>query len=101
MQLKSFLIINLTFFICSCGLTTARPKLEMSMAQAAFIAAKTAKADEKAPNLFRKSEIYYIKAKSYYRRKYFNKAKEFAILSKEFAEKAEFAAIRAQALGEE
>ncbi len=91
---KYVLSLFVTVLISACGLTTARPKLEMSMAQAAFLAAKEAKADEKDPNTFRKAEVYYLKAKSYYRRKYFNKAKEFALLSQKFAERAEFTAIR-------
>ena len=77
-----------------CGLTTTRPKLEMSFAQAAFLAAKNAKADIHAPQDFRKAEIYYLKAKSSYRRKYFNKAKQYAKLSQRFAERAEYQAIR-------
>ena len=77
-----------------CGLTTTRPKQDMSYAQAAFIAAKEAKAEIHAPRLFRKAEIYYLKAKSAYKRKYFNKAKQYATLSKKFSEKAEFEAIK-------
>lgn len=77
-----------------CGVTTTRPKLEMSMAGAAYIAAKRAKAPSLAPNLFRKAETYYLRAKSAYRRKYFNKAKQFAILSQQFSEKAEFSAVK-------
>jgi hypothetical protein len=69
----------------------------MSLAQAAFMAAKEAKADEKAPNLFRKAEVFYLKAKSNYRRKYFAKAKEYAMLSKKYSEKAEFKAIQVAA----
>ena len=66
----------------------------MSLAQSAFIAAKNAKADIHAPQDFRKAEIYYLKAKSSYKRKYFNKAKQYAKLSQKFSEKAEFASIR-------
>lgn len=87
---KIFVIIS---FVSACGLATTRPKLEMSFAQAAFLAAKEKKADVYAPSLFRKAEIYYLKAKSAYRRKYFNKAKSYAKLSQKFAEKAEFNAI--------
>lgn len=105
MLTKKVLFPNLFYiiflFIMGCGLTTTRPKLEMSLAQAAFIAAKEAKAEEFAPSLFRKSEIYYLKAKSAYRRKYFNKAKAYAELSKKFAEKAEFSAIKKSATSEE
>lgn len=82
----------------ACGLGTTRPKVEMSLAQAAFLAAKEAGADSQSPTLYRKAEVYYIKAKSAYRRKYFNKAKDYAILSKRFAEKAEYEAIRKKAL---
>jgi Domain of unknown function (DUF4398) len=70
----------------------------MSLAQAAFLAAKEAGADVHASNLFRQAEDYYLKAKSAYRRKYFNKAEEYAKLSKNFAEQAEYAAVRKKAL---
>jgi len=70
----------------------------MSLAQAAFMAAKEAGADVHASGLFRKAEDYYLKAKSSYRRKYFNKAKEYAILSKKFSEQAEYSAVRKSAL---
>lgn len=70
----------------------------MSLAQAAFIAAKDAGADIHAPNLFRYAEEYYLKAKSSYRRKYFNKAKEYADASREYSEKAEYEAIRKKTL---
>lgn len=86
--------VLILFLLASCGLTTTRPKQEMSYAQAAFLAAKKAKAEIHAPQDFRKAEIYYLKAKSSYKRKYFNKAKQYAILSKKFSEKAEFEAIR-------
>ncbi len=82
----------------ACGLTTTRPKEEMSLAQAAFLAAKESGADVHAANLFRQAEDYYLKAKSAYRRKYFNKAQEYALLSKKFSEQAEYAAVRKKAL---
>jgi hypothetical protein len=94
-------ILNFTFLfiiLWSCGVAATRPKLEMSLAAAAFLAAKEAKADTLAPNLYRKSEEYYLKAKSSYRRKYFNKAKQYAILSQKFAEQAEFYALKRSAL---
>lgn len=97
-KLASFLLI--LFFVAGCGLATTRPKQEMSYAQAAFIAAKEQKADVHAPNFFRKAEIYYLKAKSAYRRKYFNKAKSYAELSKKFAEQAEFEAKKKASLNQ-
>ena len=87
-------VFILSLFLGACGLATTRPKQEMSLAQVAFIAAKNANAGKLAPGLYRKAEFYYLKAKSSYRKKYFNKAKQYAILSKKFSEKAEFVAIR-------
>lgn len=87
------------FFLWGCGLVTTRPKEEMSFAQAAFLAAKEAKADVRSPQLYRKAELLYLKAKSAYRRKYFNKAKEYALKSQQFSEQAEFEAEKKQALG--
>ena len=77
-----------------CGLATTRPKQEMSYAQAAFLAAKEAKAEIHASQDFRKAEVYYLKAKSNYKRKYFNKAKQYAKLSLKFSERAEYEAIK-------
>ena len=90
------LVMIILFLTTSCGLTTSRPKIEMSLAQAAFIAAKEAKADLHAPELYRRAEINYLKAKSAYKRKYFNKAKAYAEASKQFSEQAEFQALKIQ-----
>lgn len=95
MRLPLLLIL---FILGACGLTTTRPKIEMSLAQAAFMAAKEAGADVHAANTFRKAEDFYLKAKSAYRRKYFNKAQEYALLSKKYSEQAEYQAIRKKAL---
>jgi hypothetical protein len=97
--MKRILALSLISLIfTACGLTTTRPKLEMSLAQVAFLAAKEAQADIKAPGLFRKAEYYYLKAKSSYKRKYFNKAQQYAMLSKKYSEKAEYVAIRKKTL---
>ena len=90
--------IVLLFILGACGLTTTRPKVEMSLAQAAFMAAKESGADVHASNLYRQAEDYYLKAKSAYRRKYFQKAQEYALLSKKFSEQAEYASVRKKAL---
>lgn len=92
------LILSLFFVLTACGLTTTRPKLEMRLAQSAFIAAKEANAQTLAPGLYRKAEFLYLKAKSSYKRKYFNKAKEFAKASQKYSERAEYVAIRKKAL---
>ncbi len=95
--MKLILLTSL-IILGSCGLATTRPKVEMSLAQAAFMAAKEAGADVHAPSLFKKAEDFYLKAKSSYRRKYFNKAKDYAVLSKKFSEEAEYASVRKKAL---
>lgn len=95
---KNFFLILIVLFVSACGLATTRPKLEMSMAQTAFMAAKEAQADIKAPGLYRKAEYYYLKAKSSYKRKYFNKAQQYALLSKKYSERAEYVAIRKKTL---
>ena len=84
--------------LIGCGLATTRPKLEMVMAQTAFVAARDATAQTLSPELFRRAEFYYLKAKSSYRQKAFNKAKQYALLSRQFAERAEYASIRKKAL---
>ena len=96
MALKINLRICLHLF--ACGLSPTRPKKEISQAQAAFMAAKESGADVHAATLYRQAEDHYLKAKSAYRRKYFNKAKEYALASKEFSEQAEYAAVRKKAL---
>lgn len=96
--MKNVFLIFIFLFVSACGLTTTRPKLEMSMAQTAFMAAKEAQADVKAPGLYRKAEYYYLKAKSSYKRKYFNKAQQYALLSKKYSERAEYVAIRKKTL---
>ncbi len=73
----------------------------MSLAASAFLAAKDAKSEKVVPNLYRKAEYYYLKAKSAYRRKYFNKAEQYAVLSKKFSEEAEMASLKKQSSGEE
>ncbi|MCB9092643.1 MAG: hypothetical protein H6621_12640 [Halobacteriovoraceae bacterium] len=80
---------------------TTRPKLEMSLAQSAFIAAKEANSAQFAPQLYRKAEVLYLKAKSAYRQKFFNKAKKFAKLSLYYSERAEFQSVKKQSLNNE
>lgn len=89
---SKFLILISLILLGSCGVAVTRPKLEMSMAASAFKAAMDIKASKYAPNLYRKAEFYYLKAKSAYKRKYFNKAKQYAKLCQRFSEKAEYIA---------
>jgi hypothetical protein len=97
-MIKKLIVFCLILVLGSCGIATTRPKLEMSLAQSAFLAAKEAQAETLAPGLYRKAEFYYLKAKASYRKKYFNKAKQYADLSREFSERAEFVSVRKKAL---
>ena len=73
-------------------------KTKITFLTAAFIAAKDSGAAQTVPNLYRKAEYFYLKAKSAYRRKYFNKAQQYANISREYSEKAEFASRRKKTL---
>ena len=54
---KNFFLISLLVILTACGLATTRPKLEMSLAQSAFLAARQAKAQTLAPGLYRKANF--------------------------------------------
>jgi len=92
--MKGLALNFILIFLMACSLTATRPKKEMSLATVAFIAAREANAHISAPNLFRKAEYYFGRAKSAYRKKYFDKAKQYSLLTKKFAEQAEFLALR-------
>ena len=84
----------LLFLLIGCSLATTRPKLEMNFAAEAISAARKANAEIISSTLYRKAEFYYLRAKASYRRKNFSKAKQYALLSTKFSEKAEFDAIK-------
>ena len=98
--LRSNLLTIALIFTTGCAITATRPKKEMSFAAAAFKAAKLAKAQTISPSLYRKAEYYYLKAKGSYRRKYFDKAKQYAELSIKFSEMAEFDANKKETFNE-
>lgn len=79
----------------------SRPKLELSLAATAFQAAREAKANLLSPNLYKKAEDYLLKAQDSYKKKYFAKSKQYALLCKEYSEQAEFEAIRKSVMGEQ
>ena len=85
-----YILLLLAFLGGGCSFAVTRPKLEMSLAASALMAAKEADASQWTPSLYKKAEYYYLKAKSAYRRKYFNKAKQYAKLATNYSEKAEF-----------
>lgn len=86
--------VMLSLAVGGCGLTAVRPKMEMSMAATAFMAARGANAQSLAFSEYRQAEYYYLKAKAFYRKKFFSKAKQYALLSQQFSERAEYEAMR-------
>lgn len=98
--LRSNSLLFLLVLTVGCAITATRPKKEMSFAAAAFKAAKMAKAQTISPGLYRKAEYYYLRAKASYRRKYFDKAKQYAELSVKFSELAEFDANKKETFNE-
>ena len=86
------------FFLMGCGLLETRPKWEMSLAATAFMAAKDVEAAKLAPNYYQRAEYYFLKAKSLYKKKFFNKAKQYALRSQTLSEKAEEIAMRKKVL---
>lgn len=90
-----------TFFLVSCAVTVTRPKLEMSIAEEAYLSAKDAGSEELSPKEFRLAELSMLKAKSAYKKKFFDKASQFAKLSIKYSELAELNALRIRSLGVE
>ena len=99
-NIAPWLILFTALLPISCGLVTLHPKEEMALAQVAFLAAKEKEGFKYAPSLFRRAEHYYLKAKSAYRKKFFNKAKQYALLSKKFSERAELIAVKKKLAGQ-
>jgi hypothetical protein len=66
----------------------------MSDTSAAIHAAKEVQADSLAPELYRQSSEWFLKAKNEYKLKNFKWAREYAQKARRFAEQAEFEAIR-------
>ena len=77
-----------------CSLTATRPVQEMSDTTAAIRAAREVQAQTLAPELYRQSNEWFLRARREYRLKNFREAKEYADRARLFAEQAEFEAVR-------
>lgn len=73
----------------------------MSIAEEAFLSAKDAGGEDISPKEFRLAELSYLKAKSAYKKKFFDKASQYAKISIKYSEMAELNAFKARALGVE
>lgn len=62
----------------------------MALADAAVKSAQKVKADAMAPDMFRKAENYYLRAKRDYNDGYYDSARKYADQARVFAEKAEY-----------
>lgn len=100
-NVQAFYLILICLFLSGCSITATRPKLEMSIAEEAFLAAKDAGGEEMSPKEFRMAELSILKAKTAYRKKFFEKAAQFAKISIKYSEMAELNALRVRALGVE
>jgi hypothetical protein len=77
-----------------CSILATRPVQEMSDTAAALRAAKEVQADVLAPELFRKSNEWFFRARHEYKFKNFKLAKEYAYKARFLAEQAEFEALK-------
>ena len=78
----------------SCAITATRPVQEMSDTGAAIHAAREVQADTLAPELFRQSNEWFLRARNEYKIKNFDLAKLYADKARRFAEQAEFESLR-------
>ena len=98
---RIYLLLTVILLLSGCGITATRPKLEMSIADEAFLSAKDAGGEELSPKEFRLAELSFLKAKSAYKKKFFDKASLYAKMSIKYSEMAELNALKARALGVE
>jgi hypothetical protein len=68
----------------------------LALADVAIKAAQKVKADSLAPDLFRKAENHYLRAKKDYTDGYFDSCKKFANQARMLAEQAEYKALLKQ-----
>ncbi len=86
-------VIILSLLLVNCQ---HRPVEQLVVADVALKAAQKAKADSLAPDLFRKAENYFIRAKTDYEEGYFDSCYKFANEARLAAEQAEYQALLKQ-----
>jgi Domain of unknown function (DUF4398) len=91
---RLLLIFILGFLAVSCSIIATRPVQEMSDTVAAIRAAREVQADTLAPELYRQSTEWFLKAKREYKAKNFKFSRDYALKARFYAEQAEFEAIR-------
>ncbi len=95
-RVKTYSLVALYFVnaFAGCTITAVRPAQEMSNMEVALRAAKEVNADVLAPELYRMGLESGMAARREYRFKNFFQAKQSADQARNFAERAEFEAIR-------
>lgn len=88
---RSLALLALFFVLGACS-TTERPANEMIFASAAMRAAQQSFAEKKAPDLYRRAENAFWRAKRFYLAKDYEQAKKSAYEARRLAEQAELEA---------
>jgi len=78
----------------ACSLTAVRPVQIMADTSAALKAAKEVGADSMTPELYRRANEAYFRARNEYRMKNFDIARDYALRAKKLAEEAEYESLR-------
>jgi hypothetical protein len=94
-QKKTIFVFMLMALAQACAITASRPVQAMSDAEAAVRAAREVNAQSLAAEIYRKSSELLAKARREYRLKQFKTAKKHADEARDYAERAEYEAIRA------
>ena len=84
--------VSVGFLAC-----THRPVEELTLADVAMKAAQKAKADQYAPDTFRKAENYFLRAKKDFTEGYFDSSRKYSDDARRAAEQAEYQALVKQA----
>lgn len=92
-SVTSFVAAFAATLLLSCQ---SRPVQELALADVAIRAAQKVKADALAPDLYRKAENNYLRAKKDYVDGYFESSKRFATQARLIAEQAEYRALLKQ-----
>lgn len=86
---KSLPVGGILLLLCGACASTDRPTREMIYASAALKAADRAQAEKRSPDLYRRAENSFWKAKRYYLGKEYRDAAKSAVESRRLSEAAE------------
>ncbi|NBT57931.1 DUF4398 domain-containing protein [bacterium] len=93
MRFLRILFVSVLLGVAACH---PRPIDDMILADVALKAAQKVKAEVLAPDIYRRAENFYLRAKKDYNEGYFDSAKKFAHRARQTAEQAEYQSILKQ-----